>query len=228
MNRERLTPDTIRHSTPPEGAGQAFLWDTDAPRRAVRVTAGAKSFIFESKLNRQTIRITIGDVRTWELDAARTEARRLQARSILKVHVFDRFPEIAATPAREVTALQIAALVRQTREAGRVRAGNRALSADELRAYLAALGDDLPDQALRLALLAGGQRMAQLLRANASDDDPEAQTLRLWDGKRRRVSPREHVLPLAPRAAAMVAALVDRAHAMESPLLFFNGRQGTD
>jgi hypothetical protein len=46
-----------------------------------------------------------------------------------------------------------------------VRAGNRTLSADELRAYLNALGDDLADQALLLALLAGGQRMAQLLRA---------------------------------------------------------------
>jgi len=79
MNRERLTPDRIRRLTLPEGAGQFFLWDTDAPRLAVRVTAGAKSFIFESKLNRQTIRVTIGDVRTWTLAAARDEARRLQA-----------------------------------------------------------------------------------------------------------------------------------------------------
>jgi hypothetical protein len=78
MNRERLTPDRIRRLTLPEGAGQFFLWDTDAPRLAVRVTAGAKSFIFESKLNRQTIRVTIGDVRAWTLDAARDEARRLQ------------------------------------------------------------------------------------------------------------------------------------------------------
>jgi hypothetical protein len=42
------------------------------------VTAGAKSFIFESKLNRQTVRVTIGDVRAWTLGAARDEARRLQ------------------------------------------------------------------------------------------------------------------------------------------------------
>ncbi len=78
MNRERLTPERIRRLTLPEGAGQSFLWDTDAPRLAVRVTAGAKSFIFESKLNRQTIRVTIGDVRAWTLAAARDEARRLQ------------------------------------------------------------------------------------------------------------------------------------------------------
>ena len=78
MNRERLTPDRIRRLTLPAGVAQSFLWDTDAPRLAVRVTAGAKSFIFEAKLNRQTVRVTIGDVRAWTLSAARDEARRLQ------------------------------------------------------------------------------------------------------------------------------------------------------
>lgn len=52
--------------------------DTEAPRLAVRATAGSKSFIFESKLDRRTIRVTIGDVRAWVLDSARAEARRLQ------------------------------------------------------------------------------------------------------------------------------------------------------
>jgi len=78
MNRERLTPDRIRRLTLPAGVAQEFTWDTDAPRLAVRVTAGAKAFIFEAKLNRQTIRATIGDVRAWTLAAARDEARRLQ------------------------------------------------------------------------------------------------------------------------------------------------------
>jgi integrase len=90
MNRERLTPDRIRRLKLPPGVAQAFLWDTDAPRLAVRVTAGSKAFIFESKLNRQTVRVTIGDVRAWNLEGgtdsgtktftpgARDEARRLQ------------------------------------------------------------------------------------------------------------------------------------------------------
>lgn len=79
MQRERLTPDRIRRLTCADGTAQAFLWDTEAPRLAVRATAGAKSFVFESKLDRRTLRMTIGDVRTWNLDDARTEARRLQA-----------------------------------------------------------------------------------------------------------------------------------------------------
>lgn len=78
MQRERLTPDRIRRFSCPDDVKQSFLWDTDAPRLAVRATTGAKSFIFEAKLNRQTIRVTIGDVRAWNLDDARTEARRLQ------------------------------------------------------------------------------------------------------------------------------------------------------
>ena len=58
---------------------QAFLRDTKAPGLRVRVTnTGAKSFVFEAKLNRQTIRRTIGDVRAWSIEAARTEANRLR------------------------------------------------------------------------------------------------------------------------------------------------------
>lgn len=33
-------------------------------------------FIFEARLNRQTVRATIGDVRAWTLDDARTEPNR--------------------------------------------------------------------------------------------------------------------------------------------------------
>ena len=78
MNRERLTLTRIERLKLPPGVAQAFHWDTDAPRLAVRVTAGSKAFIFESKLNRRTIRTTIGDVDAWNLDNARNEARRLQ------------------------------------------------------------------------------------------------------------------------------------------------------
>lgn len=79
MQRERLTPDRIRRFTCPSEAKQAFLWDIEAPRLAVRVTVGgAKSFIFESKLHRQTVRMTIGDIRNWDIENARAEARRLQ------------------------------------------------------------------------------------------------------------------------------------------------------
>lgn len=79
MQRERLTLERIRRFSCPAGKQQGFLWDAEMPRLAVRVTAtGAKSFIFETKLDRKTIRLTIGDAAVWKLDEARAEACRLQ------------------------------------------------------------------------------------------------------------------------------------------------------
>jgi len=92
-----------------------------------------------------------------------------------------------------------------------VRAGHRTLSAAELRDYLAALSDELPDLALRLAVLAGGQRMSQLLRTRVADHNEDTQTLRLWDTKGKRREPREYLIPLAPKGAALVAQLIERA-----------------
>ena len=74
-----LTAGAIERLTCPEGKQQVFLRDSKSPGLRVRVTAaGAKSFVFEAKLNRQTIRRTIGDVRAWSIEQARNEANRLR------------------------------------------------------------------------------------------------------------------------------------------------------
>ncbi len=205
----------------------------------------------------------------------KTQSAR-QARSILKVHVFEAYPDIAALPASEIDSDHAAAMIRKVIEQGKERAagvlrsylsaafnaarkarfdaklpsdfiaygvkdnpaeivatiavnrGDRTLIADELKSYLAALSDDdLSDQALKLALLAGGQRMAQLLRAKVSDYDQDSQTLRLWDGKGKRSTPREHLLPLAPKAAAMIEKLIARARAQEVANAKKEGREPT-
>lgn len=76
--RVNLTAGTIERLACPTGKQQAFMRDSEAPGLRVRVTAaGAKSFVYEAKLNRQTIRRTIGDVKLWSIEQARTEARRL-------------------------------------------------------------------------------------------------------------------------------------------------------
>ena len=77
-DRVNLTAGAIERLTCPAGKQQAFMRDSEAPGLRVRITsAGAKSFVFEAKLNRQTIRRTIGDVKVWSIEQARTEARRL-------------------------------------------------------------------------------------------------------------------------------------------------------
>ena len=77
MARIKLTAGRIRDFECPQGTAQAFLWDADAPGLAVRATAGAKVFVFQSKLAGKDIRVKIGDVRAWGIDDAREEARRL-------------------------------------------------------------------------------------------------------------------------------------------------------
>lgn len=74
-----LTAGLIERLICPPGKQQVFMRDSKAPGLRVRVTAAnAKSFVFEAKLNRQTIRRTIGDVRAWTIEAARIEANRLR------------------------------------------------------------------------------------------------------------------------------------------------------
>lgn len=101
-----------------------------------------------------------------------------------------------------------------------VKAGNRTLSKDELKNYIAALGTDTIDMALRLALFSGGQRMAELLRATVTDWNADDKILRLLDPKGKRKQPREHLLPLGPIASSIVKSLIDKAKAKETALLF--------
>ena len=61
------------------GKNQSFFWCDTVPGLAVRVTSnGAKSYIFQAKVNGKTMRSTIGSVQAWGIDAAQAEARRLQ------------------------------------------------------------------------------------------------------------------------------------------------------
>jgi integrase len=58
---------------------------------------------------------------------------------------------------------------------------------------------------LRVHVLTGGQRVAQLLRAKVSDVDETV--LRLWDGKGRRDEPRLHLVPLTKHIQADLTQL---------------------
>jgi integrase len=323
MSKENFTAGRVNAYTCKPDKQQSIYWDNKTPGLGLRITAaGTRSYIFETSLRNKTIRLTIGDVRTWSVSKAQDEATRLKvladqgidprdllrerqeaiaakkeaqtasklkaeyrkhltlralleaytrllhangktrsatsALSAFRCHVFKN-ENISNTPANEVTAHQIATLVRKVQEAGKERtagilrsyisaaynaakkapfsatlpaemipydiktnpaeavpaipvvSGNRILSTSELKAYIKHLGDSLPDRVLRLALLAGGQRIAQLLRATVGDFDADTNTLRLFDPKGKRAMPRVHLLPLAPKAAVLVVKLIKRA-----------------
>ena len=86
MKKVNFTADRVASFKCEQGKQQTIYWDAKTPGLGLRVTAaGAKSYIFESRLHGKTIRITIGDVKTWPIDGvagdsktARSEATQLK------------------------------------------------------------------------------------------------------------------------------------------------------
>lgn len=79
MARVKFTAGEVASHLCEAGKSQSFIWDTEAPGLGLRATAnGAKSYMFQGKLNGVTIRMTIGDPKTWDIAAARREARHLK------------------------------------------------------------------------------------------------------------------------------------------------------
>lgn len=78
--RENFTAGRVAGYQCEPGKQQDFFWDAKTPGLGVRITAaGAKSYIFETRLHGKTLRITIGDVRTWALGEAQGRATQLKA-----------------------------------------------------------------------------------------------------------------------------------------------------
>lgn len=75
MKWDNFTSARIEAFKCAEGRQQSIYWDGKTPGLGLRVTAkGAKSYIFETTLNGKTLRITIGDVRTWSISQAQAKA----------------------------------------------------------------------------------------------------------------------------------------------------------
>jgi len=75
----KLTAGRIADFQCPDGKTQAFLWCSDPAGLAIRATINkAKSYIFQAKVKGKSMRFTIGDVKAWSIEGAKTEARRLQ------------------------------------------------------------------------------------------------------------------------------------------------------
>lgn len=79
MARVKLTAGRIEAFTCDASKSQSFLWHSTVHELALRATAnGAKAFVFQSTLAGKTIRMTIGSTKTWSIEQAENEARRLQ------------------------------------------------------------------------------------------------------------------------------------------------------
>lgn len=79
MGKVNFTAERVASFEASPGKTQTIYWDAKTPGLGLRVTpAGARSYIFESRLFGKTVRVTIGDSRAWTLGKARTEAARLK------------------------------------------------------------------------------------------------------------------------------------------------------
>jgi len=79
MKKESFTVARVEAYRCEPGKKQTIYWDSKSPGLGLRVTAaGARAYVFESRLFGKTFRVTIGDPRVWELIKARAEAGRLK------------------------------------------------------------------------------------------------------------------------------------------------------
>jgi integrase len=79
MTKERLTAPKVAGFTCPAGKAQAFKWDAATPGLGLRVTpAGKPAYIFQSRFQDKTLRVTIGSPDAWSIPQAQERARELQ------------------------------------------------------------------------------------------------------------------------------------------------------
>ena len=79
MKKDNFTAERVAGYQCKRGRQQSIYWDAKTPGLGLRVTANdAKSYIFQTDLNGKTIRMTIGDLRTFKIGEAQTEATRLK------------------------------------------------------------------------------------------------------------------------------------------------------
>jgi len=78
-NKVRFTSNRVTgFKCPPEKA-QAFLWDVEQKSLGLRATpAGKPSYVFQSRFNGKTIRVTIGSPESWSIPDAQARVRGLQ------------------------------------------------------------------------------------------------------------------------------------------------------
>lgn len=79
MSQVKFTSGRIANFECSPELAQDFLWDTDTPGLGLRVTKNnVKSFIFQSRVGKASLRITLGNIKIWSISSAQKEARRLQ------------------------------------------------------------------------------------------------------------------------------------------------------
>ncbi len=82
MAKENFTAGRIAAFKCAEGKQQSIFWDAKTPGLGLRVTrTGSKSYVFETRFNGKTLRITIGDERSYSIAEAQKIATAYKAKT---------------------------------------------------------------------------------------------------------------------------------------------------
>jgi integrase len=77
-NRVNFTADVVRKFKCPDDKAEVYLWDNKTPGLGIRAKAsGNRAYVFQGTVNGKTRRSRIGAVDVYDIDQARTEAKRL-------------------------------------------------------------------------------------------------------------------------------------------------------
>ena len=76
MPNQKLTKLYVDKFANPS-AGQILIWDSELPGFGLRVGVKAKAFVAEAKVNRKTVRVTVGTYLRMTPEVARQEARKV-------------------------------------------------------------------------------------------------------------------------------------------------------
>lgn len=80
-NRSRVnfTPGRVASFKCLKGKTEAFLWDTKVQGLGLRArSGGSKSYIFQGRINKRSLKISIGSPDSWDIEHVRAEANRLR------------------------------------------------------------------------------------------------------------------------------------------------------
>lgn len=117
-----------------DGGGHRGLIEAAEKAEANRIATEAEAARVAEAVKLQAAQFTLKIMLNHYCDHLETLGRRSHkdARSIFKIHVYDAWPQIAATPANQVTGEQVADMMRRVLELGKGRTANK------LRSYIRA------------------------------------------------------------------------------------------
>jgi len=79
VSKVNFTANRVQGHSCPDGKAQAFLWDTEVMGLGLRASPGGKlAYVFQSRYQDKTLRMTIGGPAHWSIPEARAKTREYQ------------------------------------------------------------------------------------------------------------------------------------------------------